>query len=48
MEREFFLDRLWLQNNALFLYKKHFCLIWKSEGIIFYQAIEELKDNFKS
>ena len=23
------------------------CLIWKSEGVSFIQAIEELKDNFK-
>ena len=33
--------------NALFLYNNHFCLIWKSEGVSFNQAIKELKDNFK-
>ena len=31
----------------MFLYKNHFCLIWKWEGVSFNQAIEELKDNFK-
>ena len=35
------------KNNALFLYNNHFCLIWKSEGVSFNQAIKELKDNFK-
>ena len=25
----------------------HFCLIWKSEGVSFNQALKELKDNFK-
>ena len=34
-------------NKALFLYKNHFCLIWKSEVVIFNQAIKELKDNLK-
>ena len=34
------------RNKALYLYK-HFCLIWKSEGVSFDQAIKELKDNFK-
>ena len=33
--------------NALFLYNNHFCLIWKSEGVSFKQAIKEMKDNFK-
>ena len=35
------------KNNALFLYKNHFCLIWKSQGVSFNQAIRELKDTFK-
>ena len=32
---------------ALNLYKNHFALIWKSNGISFNKAIEELKINFK-
>ena len=35
------------RNNALFLYNNHFCLIWKSEGVSFNQAIKELKNKFK-
>ena len=35
------------RDNALFLFDNHFCLIWKSEGVSFKQAIRELKDNFK-
>ena len=35
------------RNNALFLCNNHFCLIKKSEGVSFNQAIRELKDNFK-
>ena len=35
------------RNNALFLYNNHFCLIWKSQGVSFNQAVQELKDNFK-
>ena len=35
------------RNKALYFYKIHFCLIWKSEGVSFNQAIQELKDNFK-
>ena len=35
------------RNSALHLYKNHFCLIWKSQGISFNQAITELKDKFK-
>ena len=35
------------RDSALFLYNNHFCLIWKSEGVSFNQAIQELKDNFK-
>ena len=31
----------------MYLYNNHFCLIWKSEGVSFNQAIKELKDNFK-
>ena len=29
------------------MHKNHFCSIWKSNGISFNQAIEELKNNFK-
>ena len=36
------------RDNALFLYSNHFCLIWKSEGVCFSQAIKELKDNFET
>ena len=35
------------RNNALYLHNNHFCLIWKSAGVSFNQAIQELKDNFK-
>ena len=35
------------RNKALYLYDNHFCLIWKSEGVSFNQAIKELKDNFE-
>ena len=35
------------RDSALFLYKNHFCVIWKSESVCFKQAINELKDNFK-
>ena len=35
------------RKTALSLYNNHFCLIWKSEGVSFNQAIRELKDNFK-
>ena len=35
------------RNMALYMYKDHFCLIWKSNGISFNKAIEELKLNFK-
>ena len=35
------------KNNALFLHNNHFCLIWKSQGVSFNQAVEELKDNFE-
>ena len=35
------------RDSALYLYNNHFCLIWKSEGVRFNQAIKELKDNFK-
>ena len=31
----------------LFLYKNHLCLIWKSEAVIFQNAIDELKAHFK-
>ena len=33
-------------NISLFIYFIHFCLIWKSNGITFDQAIEEVKLNF--
>ena len=35
------------RDRALFLYNNHFCLKWKSEGVSFNQAINELKYNFK-
>ena len=35
------------RDSALYLYNIHFCLIWKSEGVSFNQAIRELKANFK-
>ena len=34
-------------DNALYLFNNHFCLIWKSEGVCFKDAIKELKDNFR-
>ena len=34
------------RDISLFIYNNHFCLIWKSNGISFNQAIRELKDNF--
>ena len=36
------------RNKALYLYKNYFCLIWKSQGVSFIKAIEELKPNFKT
>ena len=35
------------RNIAFRILNNHFSLIWKSDGISFNQAIEELKDNFK-
>ena len=35
------------RDSALYLYNNHFCLIWKSQGISFNQAVQELKANFK-
>ena len=35
------------RDSALYLYNNHFCLIWKSQGVSFNQAIQELKSNFK-
>ena len=35
------------RDSALYLYNNHFCLIWKSQGVSFKQAIQELKNNFK-
>ena len=34
------------RESALFLYNIHFCLIWKSQGVSFNQAIQDLKNNF--
>ena len=31
------------RNSALYLYNNHFCLIWKSQGVSFNQALTELK-----
>ena len=35
------------RDSALYLYNNHFCLIWKSQGVSFHQAVKVLKDNFK-
>ena len=35
------------RDSALYLYNNHFCLIWKSEGVSFNQAINDMKSNFK-
>ena len=35
------------RNTALKIHNNHFCLIWKSDGVSFVEAIKELKDNFK-
>ena len=35
------------RDSALYLYNNQFCLIWKSHGVSFNQAINEIKDNFK-
>ena len=35
------------RDSALFLFNNHFCLIWKSQGVSFKDAIRELEDNFK-
>ena len=35
------------RDSALYLFSNHFCLIWKSEGKNFKDAIQEIKDNFK-
>ena len=31
------------RDSALFFYNNHFCSIWKSEGVSFNQAVQELK-----
>ena len=31
----------------MFLFKNHFCVLWKSENVSFKQAIRELEENFK-
>ena len=36
-----------VRDSALFLYNNHFCLIWKSEGDSFKDAIKESKDIYK-
>ena len=35
------------RDSALFLFNNYICVIWKSEGVSFKQAINELKDNFE-
>ena len=35
------------RDSALFLFNNHFCVVWKSEGVSFKQAIRELEENFK-
>ena len=35
------------RDSAFFLHDSHFCLIWKSKGVSFNQAIKDLKDNSK-
>ena len=35
------------RNQAIYTHKNHFCLSWKSQGLSFYKAIEELNLNFK-
>ena len=35
------------RDSALYLYNIHFCLVWKSHGVSFNQAIQELKSKFK-
>ena len=35
------------RDTALYLYKKHYCLIWKSQNVSFNQTIQELKNSFK-
>ena len=35
------------RDSALYLYNNHFCLIWKSQGVSFNQAIQDLKAIFK-
>ena len=42
-----FLRTVTNRDSALYLYNIHFCLIWKSKGVSFNQAINELKNNFK-
>ena len=42
------LRNLTQRNTSLFIYKNHFCLIWKSINISFNQVIEnEIKPKFK-
>ena len=35
------------RNLSLYIYIEHFCLIWKSFGMSFFQAIEKLTSNSK-
>ena len=34
-------------NKVLLLHNNNFCLIWKSEGVSFNQAVKKLKKRFK-
>ena len=46
MERKFIPDR-YNRNIGWFSHNNHFCLIWKPEGVSFFQAIKKLKHKFK-
>ena len=34
------------RDSGLYLYNNQFCLMWKSQGVSFNQAIQELESNF--
>ena len=36
------------RNKPLYLYKNHFCFIWKSEGVSFRKAIQEFEKKIQS
>ena len=40
-------SKYYRKKIALKLHNNHFCLIWKSEGVSFNQAVKEMKYNFK-